>query len=242
VKDYKIGLCVFLFLATVISLLPPFEFGNEKLKTLQERNANYRISEKLPVKKYDFIFSGIKRNIILDYHTFQKKFYNQDSFNHYKNLWKESEFNFINSDNDTFFTIHRTIFKKAIPKKNEFKYKTKIWEPEKERKIMRAWHPEDEDPINSSSHYNTLLDNDYDAINFNEVKNEYSKSPDDWDFKRIIKIDSVKKFNVYNIIYPKYYLLNREILFGELMVEYFLAFILSIAVQLIVNLKRKPIG
>jgi hypothetical protein len=229
-KDYKIGLCVFLFLATVISLFPPFEFGNEKLKTLQERNANYRISEKLPVKRYDFIFGGVKNNIILDYRTLQKKFYNQDSLKFYKNLWKESEFSFINSNNDTFYTIRRILFKKAIPaQKNKY---IKSY-------ILHAWEPENEDIENSSIHYNTLLDNDFDALNFNEVKNEYFKSPDDWDFKRVNKIDSVKKYDKYNITYPKYYSLNREILFGELMVEYFLAFILSIAVQLVINRKRK---
>jgi hypothetical protein len=67
-----------------------------------------------------------------------------------------------------------------------------------------------------------------DAINYDEVKNQYHKSPNDWDFKYVDYFDSSKKFDLYDISKPVYWLLERKILFGELMVEYILAFFVAI--------------
>jgi len=60
-KDYKIGLIVFLFLATIISFFPPFQWGDENIKTEKERIRNQNILENLPIKKYDFLFSSNKK-------------------------------------------------------------------------------------------------------------------------------------------------------------------------------------
>ena len=60
-KNYKTGLIVFLFLATIISLFPPFEWGNKNIKTERERIKNRNILESLPIKEYDFLFSSNKK-------------------------------------------------------------------------------------------------------------------------------------------------------------------------------------
>jgi hypothetical protein len=91
-----------------------------------------------------------------------------------------------------------------------------------------------------NGNYTSFDDKVEDAVNYIEVKNEYLKSPDDWDYKYITRIDSIKKFNEYNIAKPIYYLLDRKILFGELIVEYILDFFVSIIVgYLISKLKLK---
>jgi hypothetical protein len=252
-KDYKIGLIVFLFLATVISLFPPFEFGNDKLKTLQEEYAIFgeklktwqeqadivRMSHELPVKKFDFLFGDNKKDIVLKYDSYYKKFYDKDSLAYYKNLWKHKIFIYNHTSFDTFYIAHKFLFKNSDGSKmlindkytvgNEIYFVCSdenvkwIENYDKEKNVNYEWNIED-------------------AVNYNEVKDNYNKSPNDWGFRYMKKIDDIKKYDEYIIATPNYYLLNRNILLGELLVEYFLAFILSISVQLFINWKRKLIS
>lgn len=56
-KNYKTGLIIFLFLATIISLFPPFEWGNEN------------------IKKYDFLFSSNKKYFPIGSYNYEQKLY-----------------------------------------------------------------------------------------------------------------------------------------------------------------------
>jgi hypothetical protein len=87
-----------------------------------------------------------------------------------------------------------------------------------------------------SSDYNTES-----AINYNEVKNEYTKNPNDWDFKDTTVIRTIKKYEAFKIIYPISPLVIRKLLFGELMVEYILAFLVSIIVGYLISKLKIPI-
>jgi hypothetical protein len=87
-----------------------------------------------------------------------------------------------------------------------------------------------------------LEEDKYDAINYWEYKRNFDKSLKEyWELWNVYKFDRVKKCDLYWITQPIYYSLKRELLAGELVIEYILAFILSVAVQLIINWKRKPI-
>lgn len=240
-KDYKIGLIVFLFLATVISLFPPFEFGNEKLITLQERRNNSDISEKLPVKKYDSIFNSNKKLIALNNYIFQKKFYSKDSLKFYKDKWGDKEFNFNSTSVDSFFTAKRVLFPSMVNKMGSNRMK-KMLAFLKWSNYNWAGNYEwmNQTYNKNGKHYN-YNDNetDKDAINYNKVKKDYDKSPNDWDYKYVNVFDSTKKADLYDITQPVYFLLDRNILFSELLIEYFLAFILSAVIQLIFVWKKR---
>ncbi len=77
-KDYKIGLFVFLILATIISLFPPFEWGDENIKTEKERTRNRNILESLPIKKYDFLFATNKKYFPIGSYQRNEKVYEGD--------------------------------------------------------------------------------------------------------------------------------------------------------------------
>lgn len=83
-KGYKIGLIVFLLLAVIISLFPPFEFDNERLRKLQEkeRDSYFSISEEAPFESYDFIFNHDKKYIKLYSHN-NYSFSNAKTVNYY---------------------------------------------------------------------------------------------------------------------------------------------------------------
>jgi len=72
-KDLSLGnpLVIFAFLVIIISLFPPFEFGNEVINnlnkgTLADLESNNSDLAKLPIKGYDFIFNGDKKSFHLD--------------------------------------------------------------------------------------------------------------------------------------------------------------------------------
>jgi len=208
-KNYfiKISAVIFILLAVIISLFPPFEFSRRNIS---------------PVKKYDFIFSTNKKNIILDYHNFQKKFYRLDTLAYYKALWKDAKFSFYRISVDTFYTARKFLFKKHTESKRP------KWSGEK-------WNPEIEQKSYTKVRYN---DNVEDAVNYNKVKNKYLNSPNNWDFKYITQYDSAKKYDEYNISKPIYYSLSRKMLLGELLVEYILACLISISVGYLISRLR----
>ena len=71
------------------------------------------------------------------------------------------------------------------------------------------------------------------AENYSEIKNEYLQNPKLWEVKYQKSFDSTKAFSLYDIVKPHYYLLERELLFSELFVNFLLAFFLSIGLGLL---------
>ncbi|MCC6550197.1 MAG: hypothetical protein IT279_09025 [Ignavibacteriaceae bacterium] len=64
----KYSLSVFLLLSLVITLFPPFSWGDERLSTESERKEFFgdKIAmDVLPIKQYDFILSNSKREFPL---------------------------------------------------------------------------------------------------------------------------------------------------------------------------------
>ena len=280
----KISAAIFILLAVIISLFPPFEFGNEKLRTLSERKSNSDIVNKLPIKQYDFIFGSNKKSFALGYYIFTKKFYGKNFLEDYKKLNSDYGFYFLSSSADTFITAKRYLYKDTTSKEN-----TKNKGDKKKLALDDALandsnfvspgydyiynqHPKTSDtpgPIlspkannnndktkykfdfsKSSNYVDTIFGNykanendsqtnnrikyddgsNTDAINYKEVKEDYNKAPGNWDFKYIDRIDSIKKYDEYKIAQPIYYLLDRKILLGELLVEYILAFFISLVI------------
>jgi len=64
-SKYKILIGSFIFLSTVISFFPPFSWGDEKLRTISERQTiHYYLEDKIPVKGYDFLFNDLKKEFV----------------------------------------------------------------------------------------------------------------------------------------------------------------------------------
>lgn len=64
-SENKILIGSFLLLSVVISLFPPFSWGDEKLRTISERQTiHYYLEDKIPVKEYDFLFNDLKKEFI----------------------------------------------------------------------------------------------------------------------------------------------------------------------------------
>lgn len=250
----KISAAVFIFLAIGISLFPPFEFGNEKLRTLSERKLNPKIVDKLPIKEYDFIFSSNKKYFALSSYDFIKQFYSRDTAKYYENLWSDKLFKFIGESVDTFLTASRFIYQR---------WTENDWIKNNKGRIKR--HRYDFSPLNdeigiekkkkekTTFDFISIFEGQYtywiddsriirfnrdetnrDAVNFIDVKDKYESAPQLWDYKYEYKIDSIKKYYEYSITQPEYYLLKREILFAELVIEYILAFFVSLIIGFII--------
>ncbi len=223
----KISVAIFIILAIIISLFPPFEFGNEMIKTESERRSNSDIANKLPIKEYDLLLGSNKKYFILDYYDFQQKFYNKDTLNFYKDKWSDKKFIFITASADSFLTpqkiLHEYSLAERINLKQSYK-KLKGFVETLEWRENHNWYPltANEEGINT-------------ATNFYAVRNDFKKSPADWYIERISRLDSTKKYNLYDITQPVYYLLERKLLFSELLVEYILAFFISIIAGYIIK-------
>jgi hypothetical protein len=270
----KISAALFVFFSLIISLFPPFEFGNEKLRTLQERNANSKIIDTLPIKQYDFIFHNNKKYFVLDSTGFQKLLA-KESLEFYKEKWKDKEFKFIRSI-DSFFTAKGflyPIFSNERYENGSRKINTKLNYKEYGLVILhqrldempsnyfinysevfkhQMLSPQEEWMLNQQQHFikskmketdPSLEDDDFikNAINYWDVKREYEKEPY-WNWTILFHFDSSGKYEEYNITQPVYYLLDRNILFNELLVEYILALFVSLVTGYIIqkiNLKLK---
>lgn len=56
----------FIILSLIISLFPPYSWGDEKLRTQRERQrVNYYFENKIPFKQYDFLFNDIKKEFTI---------------------------------------------------------------------------------------------------------------------------------------------------------------------------------
>jgi hypothetical protein len=75
---------------------------------------------------------------------------------------------------------------------------------------------------------NRFDNSDLDALNYNEVKEDYKKSPGEWSHHWVSFYDSAKRYDKYYVVQPIYYRLNRELILGELLIEYILAVLLSV--------------
>ncbi len=224
----KASAAIFVFLALIISLFPPYEFGNEKIRTLSERRLNRKIIEKLPIKSYDFIISSNKKYFPLDHYNFTKKFYDQDSIKYYEDLWGDKLFSLHKISVDTFLTASGILYKSEGPMPDGYRKNTDV-DPSFYR-THGVW----ENPLfktrDDSREKNRVIKYE---ISDTDGKKEYEKSPRDWGYKYVYKFDSSKKYYEFTITQPVYYLLNREILLSELIIEYTLAFLISAVVGFI---------
>ncbi len=194
----KISLIIFVFLALLISLFPPFNFGNR-------------------VKQYDFLFNGYDKYVRISNKTYLKKFYSKDSIEAYKEKWSDRELQYVKTSSDSFFTTRRFLFFSQKKKRDWFAdilYHSKRITENGENDAM------------SNKVYNDKTD--LRAINYNDVKTDYNKTPDDWDYKYVDIFDSIKNCDEYSITEPVYLLLERKILLAELLVEYILAVLISL--------------
>jgi hypothetical protein len=278
----KISAALFVFLSLIISLFLPFEFGNEKLRTLQERNANSKIIDTLPIKQYDFIFHNNKKYFVLDSTVFQKLLA-KESLEFYKEKWKDKEFKFIRSI-DSFFTAKGFLFspfseerdsngKRMITKNINYKdyglvyHRYNLNEMPKNYKISYEEVPSDKEKFiiqaSLDASYPLLEDSDYVwqdiialhynenrsfkdwvreqsqntinmigiksySVNYKDVESEYERDPFSWNWGMFFQLDSTGNYEEYEVTQPVYYLLDRNILFSELVVEYILALFVSL--------------
>lgn len=203
-KNYKTGLTVFLILATIISLFPPFEWGDENIKTERERIKNRNILESLPIKEYDFLFAS------------NKKYFITGSNQIYKKLYEGEELEVDTSDIISMkiekgfdeFTIKRN-----NPNLMESIITTSIFH--KDKLEIKTAYVSDEWALET---YNDIT---------NRTGNHSTK----------------QYFKIFTIVKPNYYLLSREIIPSELVIEYLLAGFISFFVQIIITFtKRKRLS
>lgn len=226
----KISLIIFVFLALLISLFPPFEFGNEKLRTLHERESYSDIANKLPVKRYDFIFNDNKKDISLDSNYIRKYFNNKESLEYYKKLWSDSKFEFSRSV-DSFFTPKGFIYPLFLNERyptgvRKINYRLNYKDFGLDNRQISEFSSNDE--IMEWKHKEGYDDLIKEAINYIYVRKEYEKEPDNWWWNLFYHFDSAGKYDAYNISKPVYYLLDRNLIWSELVVEYILAILISV--------------
>ena len=238
----KISATLFVLLAIIISLFPPFKFNTKGEKYINEGGYFFNIYNKLPVKKYDFIFSDNKKYIVLAYYDFFKKFYDKDSVLYYKNIWRDKKFNFNLASTDTFLTASRYLYQ--IMPNTKIVHKSAVDDLLSNPKNYLPDYNNYGDTTTNNFRYeiegNRIIkyynhETNIDAVNYNEVKGKYDKSPYDWNYKYVFNVDSVKKYIEYSITQPVYILLDRSLLFEELVVEYILAFFISVIIGFIIQ-------
>lgn len=223
IPSIKVSFAIFIFLALIISLFPPFEFGNEKLK---EMGFTF-VADNLPVKKYDFIFNSNKKYLAIGHNTFRAKFYSKDSIEQIRNNWNDNAYKFIGSSADSFFTKKDFLFHyvksqetKILPQQN---IQSGWVNGYKQRKFNLSYLDERE-----------IIGVEM-AINYKEVKNEYDKSPNNWGVKYVNVLDSVRNYDEYEIKQPNYYLLDRKLIWSEFFVEFILAVWFSLISGYLIN-------
>ena len=202
----KISLIIFVFLALLISLFPPFEFGH-MINTVDDRITYAGVVDILPVKKYDFILNSNKKKIALGTITF-KKFYNKDSLAYYKGRFGDKKFTLIKSSVDSFFTYKKHLEYDPAPSN---------------RSGLDFTGDEIVEGIINNFDTSTL-----DAVNYQEVKIDFEKSPHEWAHSWVRNYDSTSKYQYYWFIQPVYYPLERHLLWSELLIEYILAVFVSL--------------
>lgn len=221
---FRVGIIIFIPLAILLSLFPPYYWGNEKIRTLSERRRS-DIDDQLPIKSYDLLFGSNKKLFKLGSYTFTNKYYENEFNSLDKILSDATGFKFI-SGIDTFSTKLSYAYKMTdaekigVLKEEQAKYKQSQRRGRNSRQKI----------------FNFVNWRDFSvehADNFEIIKHEYLKAPNDWNTRWVNKIDSVKSFRNYTIKKPNYYLLGREIILSELFINYLLAFFLSTGLGLL---------
>ena len=157
-SSFKIGIIIFIPLAIIISLFPPFEFGNEKLRTLSERKINSKIVGILPIKEYDFIFNSNKKYFALDSTIFYKLFA-IDSVEFYKEKWNDKKFQFDHSI-DSFFTAKGFLYPTFLKERyNNGVRKLNVNLNYKDYGLVNIRYRLDEMPKNYSINYDEVFKN-----------------------------------------------------------------------------------
>jgi hypothetical protein len=205
-----------------------------------------------------------KKYFALDSYKFQK-YFTENSLQTFKEKWNDKKFKFIASV-DSFFTAKRFLynifFSFFYSKKKEAQlwrhlYNEKLsWEEINDKIDYKKYGLANLYETLDEFHFNENLKKNY-AVNYPDyfwsktnytmhpvnywmVKREYDKEPVDWKVTTLFQFDSTGNYDKYLVTQPVYYLLDRKILLSELMVEYILAFFVSIIVgYLISKLKLK---
>ena len=269
----KISAAIFILLAVIISLFPPFEFNKSvkalvdeanqsilyphgyysfnfydgnfiiRLKPLMKTKISINIAKKLPIKKYDFLFSSNKRYFALDSYSYIN-YFTENSLKAFKEKWNDKKYKFI-ATVDSFFTAKRFLFIPAFDYGNiTAKDTIRLWQGLYNETL--TWK-EIDDKIDykkyglvdiDKSKFNYVINYpDYfwdttkfitSCVNYWNVKKEYDKVNYYWLDETLFQFDSTGNYDKYLVTQPVYYLLDGKILFGELIVEYILAFFVSI--------------
>jgi hypothetical protein len=244
----KISLTIFVFLSLIISLFPPFEFG--RAYSVNARKGT--MFDRLPIKQYDFIFNSNRKNFALFgegglcCRRFKKGDSTEKLLEYYKDRWPYPKVEYVYSV-DSFFTAERVLFRDTTKQKFYFDESAdsqieerinQIDVPAKGYKLesileLGEWGEAQNKYVyheingkNIIKYY--LPETNKDAINYNEILSEYNKIPNDWSYKYVLKFDSSGKYLVYKLTEPMIYLLDRDLLLSELLVEYILALFVSI--------------
>ncbi|MBK6913006.1 MAG: hypothetical protein IPH11_04820 [Ignavibacteriales bacterium] len=240
----NIILIAFLLPALIVSLFPPFEWGKEKLKTLSERRSNSIIDE-LPIKCYDLVFNSNKKYFKIGDYNFEKKYYPVDYKRLNKILGDALSYRY-ESGVDTFKSNFRLAYKKTKEMLlEEIKTKETINKSNNSKKNDDDSYRTVRQRIKQIQFNNfdwSEMENDYfikQSKNYKEIKNDFEKNPKEWTTRIESHIDSVKIYRLYNIKKPEYYLLNREILTLELIINYILSFFVGIGLSFIIAKIRK---
>lgn len=211
-QSLKIGIIIFIPLAILISLFPPF---NWDIPSNRKDIYNYlEIRDFLPLKKYSFIFDGNKKIVPVGTVIFSKKYYQQDSVKLKKVLSDAIEFQYWEGI-DTFYNYEPLAYEiKINNSQSEF--------TSKHRKVytLEDLFEKKDDIIKR-------------AKNYNDIKERYLKNPDGWDVRYNKTYANSKIYYQYTIKKPNYYLLQRTLILSELFVNYLLAFFVSIGIGLI---------
>jgi len=252
-QSLKIGIIIFIPLAILISLFPPF---NWDIPSNRKDIYNYlEIRDFLPLKKYSFIFDGNKKIVPVGTVIFGKKYYQQDSVKLKKVLSDAIEFQYWEGI-DTFYNYEPVAYEiKINNSQSEFtsklgKQKPKIeiyYDPSEFTSdgVLINQKPKDKiyyDPSEFTSDRKVytledLFEKKDDIIkrakNYNDIKERYLKNPDGWDVRYNKTYANLKIYYQYTIKKPNYYLLQRTLILSELFVNYLLAFFVSIGIGLI---------
>jgi len=208
IPNLKTSAIIFVFLALIISLFPPYLFDNR-------------------IKQYDFLFNAYKKNINAENRDFSQKFYNKDTLEYYKDKWSDCKFNFVGVSIDSFFTQKRILYLR--PKRNN----RGIFEDIQFN--LPGNYGDDFTGLTNNIIKVDKNETNENAINYYKVRKEYIKHPEKWEHKYVNVFDSMKRCENYKVIKPVYELMSRKILLSELLVEYVLASLISIIFGFIIN-------
>ena len=225
-KDYKIGLFVFLILATIISLIPPYQWGNEYLKTQKEREENSYIIKYLPIKQYNFLFASNKKYFPIGSYRISEILYQGERLRIDTSDILAKDVEGGEKGIDTFFYKFH-------------KYQESDWDKyysyDKKRENLKTLYTEYW-VNNIPSKKTKYLGLDKPPDRYREEMNEYN------DITNRIS-NSIKMYKIFSFQKPSYYLLSREIIFSELVIEYLLAGFTALFIQIIITfVKRNPLN